>query len=140
MIAPNEVEKGLVLNIEGEPYLVLERQHESEAGRAKVRMKLRHLRTRAIIERTVAEGQKLTIAPVERRSVTFMYWDGAFYHFKDPSVQDPDTPDELLFPPESLLQASKYIVDRLQLDLLSFNAHPAATAFADSVLLRDKRP
>ncbi len=138
MIAPNEVEKGLVLNIEGEPYLVLERQHESEAGRAKVRMKLRHLRTRAIIERTVAEGQKLTIAPVERRSVTFMYWDGAFYHFKDPSVQDPDTPDELLFPPERLGEASKYIVDGLQLDLLLFNGEPVAVDLPESVVMRVK--
>jgi hypothetical protein len=47
MIAPNEVEKGLALDIEGEPYLVLERQYMSEAGRAKIRMKLRHLRSAA---------------------------------------------------------------------------------------------
>jgi translation elongation factor P/translation initiation factor 5A len=34
MIAPNEVAKGLVLDIEGELYLVIENQHMSKAGRA----------------------------------------------------------------------------------------------------------
>ena len=138
MIAPNEVEKGLALDIEGEPYLVLERQHMSEAGRAKIRMKLRHLRSGALIERTVDEGHKLTIAPVERRSVTFMYWDGEFYHFKDPGVQDPDTPDELMLPPEALGEASKYIVDGLQLDLLLLNGEPVAVDLPESVAMRVK--
>jgi translation elongation factor P/translation initiation factor 5A len=45
MIAPNEVEKGLALDIEGEPHLVLERQLVNEAGIAKIRSKLRQLRT-----------------------------------------------------------------------------------------------
>lgn len=96
MIAPNEVEKGLALEIEGEPYLVLERQHISEAGKAKIRLKLRHLRTGAIIERTEDEGHKLTMAPVERRSLTFMYWDGELYHFKDMRTLDPDVSDEII--------------------------------------------
>jgi len=138
MIAPNEVEKGLALDIEGEPYLVLERQHMSEAGRAKIRMKLRHLRSGALTEWTVDEGHKLTLAPVERRSVTFMYWDGEFYHFKDPSVQDPDTPDELMLPPEALGEASKYIVDGLQLDLLLLNGEPVAVDLPESVAMRVK--
>jgi elongation factor P len=138
MIAPNEIAKGLALEIEGEPYLVLDKQHISEAGKAKVRMKLRHLRTGAVIERTVTEGQSLTLIPIERRSVTFMYWDGECYHFKDPSSLDPDAPDELMLPAELLGEASKYIVDGLQLDLLLFNGEPVAVDLPETIAMRVK--
>lgn len=138
MIAPNEVEKGLTLNIEGEPYLVLSRQLVSEAGKAKIRMKLRRLRTGTIVERTVDETPKLTLAPVERRSVTFMYWDGEFYHFEDPNTLDPDAPDELMLPPEMLGEASKYIIDGLQLDLLLLNSEPVAVDLPEMIVMRVK--
>jgi elongation factor P len=138
MIAPNEVEKGLALDIKGEPYLVLERRYIIEAGKAKIRLKLRHLRTHALVERTVDEGHKLTMAPVERRSVIFMYWDGEWYHFKDLRTRDPDVADEIILPPETLGEASKYIVDDLQLDLLLLNGEPVAVDLSESVVMRVK--
>ena len=55
----NELKKDLTLDIEGEPYTVLEWQHVSEArGTANIRLKLHHLRTGAIIERTLDAGHK----------------------------------------------------------------------------------
>ena len=134
MISSNEMKKGLTLDIEGEPYTVLEWQHVEEGrGSANIRMKLRHLRTGAIIERTLDAGHKFRLVPVERRPVTFMFWDGDFYHF-----MDTDTQDEISVPVEMLGEARKYIVDNLQLDLLLLNDEPVAVDLPESVVMRVK--
>ena len=83
MISSNEMKK---LDIEGEPYTVLEWQHVSEGlGKANIRLKLRHLRTHAITGRTLDTGHKFKLVPIERLPVTFTYWVGELYHFADRS-------------------------------------------------------
>jgi elongation factor P len=134
MISSNDMKKGLTLDIEGEPYTVLEWQHVGEArSSANIRMKLRHLRTGAIIERTLDAGHKFRVVPVDRRPVTFLYWDGEFYHF-----MDTDSQDEIMLPAEVLGEARKYIVDNLQLDLLLLNDEPVAVDLPESVVMRVK--
>ena len=55
MVSSHEMKKGLALAIEGEPYFVVEWQHvEQERESANIRMKLRHLRTCAIIVSNIA--------------------------------------------------------------------------------------
>lgn len=139
MISSHEMKKGLVLEIEGEPYVVLEWQHV-EQGResANIRLKLRHLRTGAIIERTLDAGHnKFRLAPVERHPVIFMYWDGQLYHFVllDAGT-DPDAQDEIMLSPEALGDARKYIIDNLQLDMLLLNGEPVVIELPESIVMR----
>jgi elongation factor P len=138
MISSNDIKKGLTLDIEGEPYMVLEWQHVAKAQETKIRMKLRHLPTGTTIERTVGPGHKLKLAPVTRRLMTFSYWDGESYHFLSPGVLNPDEPDEIILPPEKLGEARKYIVDNLQLDLLLLNNEPVAVDVPESVMMHVK--
>ena len=140
MISSHEMKKGLTIDIEGEPYTVLEWEHV-EKGResANIRMKLRHLRTGAIIERTLDAGHKFRLVPIERHPVTFMYWDGTAYHFVAlDTTPDPDREDEIILPPETLGEARKYIVDNLQLDLLLLDGEPVAVDLPESVVMRVK--
>ena len=117
MISSSEMRKGLTLDIEGEVYTVLDWQHVCEArASANIRMKLRSLRTGTILERTLDAGHKFRLVPVDRRRVTFMFWDGEFYHF-----MDNDNQDEMMLPVETLGEARKYIIDDLRLDLLLLN-------------------
>ena len=139
MIASNEMKKGLTLDIDGEPYTVLEWQHvEQGRSKANIRLKLRHLRTHAIIERTLDAGHKFALVPIERLPMTFMYWDGELYHFAETGILDPDTPDEIMLPAEMLGKASKYIVDGLQLDLFLLNGEPIGVDLPPSVVMRVK--
>ena len=140
MISSNEMKKGLTLDIEGEPFTVLEWLHVGEArGCGILRMMLRHLRSGAIIERTLDAGHKFRLVPIERHPVTFMYWDGAAYHFVAlDTTPDPDREDEIILPPETLGEARKYIVDNLQLDMLLLNGEPVAVDLPESVVMRVK--
>lgn len=138
MISSHEMKKGLALDIEGEPYYVIEWQHV-EQGResANIRMKLRHLRTGAIIERTLDAGHKFRLLPLERHPVTFMYWDSELYHFVALDTgTDPDAQDEIMLPPESLGDAHKYIIDNLQLDLLLLDEEPVGVELPASIVMR----
>lgn len=139
MISSNEMKKGLTLDIEGEPYTVLEWQHLTEGrGKANIRLKLRHLRTHAIIERTLDTGHKFKLVPIGRLPVIFTYWDGELYHFAEIGILDPDIPDEFMLPAEMLGKASKYIVDGLQLDLFLLNDEPVGVDLPPSVVMRVK--
>jgi elongation factor P len=139
MISSSEMEKGLTLEIEGEPYTVLDWQHVTEGrGSANIRLKLRHLRTHAIIERTLDAGPKFKLLPIERRPVTFMYWDGELYHFVDTNNLDPDTSDEILLSASMLGNASKFIVDKLQFDLFQLNDQVVGVDLPESVVMRVK--
>jgi elongation factor P len=132
MISSSEVKKGLTLDIEGEPYTVLDWQHVCKAREsANIRLKLRHLRTGETIERTLDAGHKFRAVPVDRRPVTFLYMDGEFYYFMDIGAQD-----EIITPAEMLGEARKYIVDNLQLDLLLLNGEPVAVDLPESVVMR----
>ena len=139
MISSKEILKGLVLDIEGEPYMMLDWQRIGEAQvNVVLRMKLRHLRTHAIIERTLDADQKVRLVPIDRLPVTFAYWDGELYHFVETGVLDPDTPDEIMLPTETLGEASKYIIDDLQLELLLLNGDPVGVELPESVVMRVK--
>lgn len=134
MISSNEVKKGLTLAIGGEPYIVLGWQHVCGArGIANIRMKLRHLRSGSIIEWTMDAGHKLSPVPVDRCRVTFMYWDGEYYHFRDT-----DTQEELVPPVEMLGEARKYIIDNLQFDLLLLDDDPVGVDLPESIVMRVK--
>jgi elongation factor P len=139
MIPSIEIRKGLILDIEAEPYIVLDRQRVIEGRQVpKIRLKLRHLRTRAIIEWTQDEKQKIKVEPVDRLTVIFLYWDGEFYHFMDIHDLHPDAPDELLLSANKLGEASKYIVDDLQLGMFLLNGEPIAVDLPESVVMRVK--
>ena len=139
MISSHEMKKGLALEIEGEPYVVLEWQHVEQArATAMIRLKLRHLLTGAIIELTLDAGHnKFRLAPVERHQVIFMYWDGELYHFVPLDTgTDPDAQDEIMLSPQALGDARKYIIENLQLDLILLNEEPVGVELPESIVMR----
>lgn len=139
MIASKEITKGLTLDVEGEPYAVLEWQRIVKAqADPKIWLKLRHLRTHTLMERTLDASTRLMLIPVDRLPVIFMYWDGELYHFADISILDPDIADEILLPAEMLGKAAKYIVDDLQLDLFLSQGVPVGVELPPSVVMRVK--
>jgi elongation factor P len=139
MISAHELKNGLALEIEGEPYVVLAWQHVDQArATAMVRLKLRHLLSGAIIELTLDAGHnKFRLAPVERHTVIFIYWDGQLYHFVPLDTgTDPDAQDDITLSPEALGEARKYIIDGLQLDLLLLNGEPVGVELPESIVMR----
>jgi len=74
----------MVLMLEGSPY-VIEDMHTSGAAQArhKLHARLRHLTTGHIIDRVFADNERVAVAPLETRRVTFSYAKGDVRVFID---------------------------------------------------------
>lgn len=89
MIDANELRKGITFFLDGELYQVLEYQHYKPGrGNAIIRTKIRNLRTGASIPRNFLSGDRFEEAPVERRTVQYLYEDGEAFYFMDSQTYD----------------------------------------------------
>jgi len=80
----NELKNGLVLNLEGQLWSVVEFQHVKPGkGPAFVRTKLKHVMTGKVVDKTFNAGIKVDTATVDRREMTYLYQDGAQFVFMD---------------------------------------------------------
>ncbi|HEV7650690.1 MAG TPA: elongation factor P [Actinophytocola sp.] len=84
MASTNDLKNGLVLNIEGQLWSVVEFQHVKPGkGPAFVRTKLKHVLTGKVVDRTFNAGVKVETATVDRREMTYLYQDGNQFVFMD---------------------------------------------------------
>jgi elongation factor P len=89
MIDANELRKGTTFILDGELYQVLEYQHYKPGrGNAIIRTKIRNLRTGSTIPRNFLSGDRFEEAPVERRTVQYLYEDGDAFYFMDTQTYD----------------------------------------------------
>ena len=131
MISTNDLERGTVLNLNGELYVVLERQHHKPGkGRAVVRTKLRHLIRGNVISKTFTADEKVEDVPVERRKLQYLYQDGTEYVF-----MDMNTYDELRVPEEVVGDAKNYIIEGMEVEGLYANDELVLIKAPDFVVL-----
>lgn len=99
MISTNDFHPGVTIEVDGQPYVVLEANHHKLIGRggAIVRTKLRNLETGVIIDRSFNAGEKVPRARVEERQVQYLYNTGDEYYFMDMETfeQFPLTSDQM---------------------------------------------
>ena len=84
MISTSEFRNGTRLEIEGEPYYIVEFQHVKPGkGGAFFRTKLKGYRTGSVIDRTFRSGEKFDEPNLEEREMQFLYSGGDDYTFMD---------------------------------------------------------
>jgi elongation factor P len=84
VISTGELRRGIVIEIDGEIWQVLDYHHiKMGRGSAQVRIKLRNIKRGQTVERTFQAGEKWPRAFLDRRQVQFLYRDGSEYHFMD---------------------------------------------------------
>jgi elongation factor P len=84
MATSNDLKNGLVLNIDGQLWTVIEFQHVKPGkGPAFVRSKLKNVLTGKVVERTFNAGVKVETANVDKREMNYLYNDGSAYVFMD---------------------------------------------------------
>ena len=92
MITTSEFRNGSKLELEGEPFTIIEFQHVKPGkGGAFVRTKLKSLRSGNVIERTYRSGEKLQTPDLEELEMKFLYAAGDQYTFMDTSTYEQQT-------------------------------------------------
>jgi elongation factor P len=89
MATTNDLKNGMVLNIEGQLWTVIEFQHVKPGkGPAFVRTKLKNVESNKTVDKTFNAGTKVETANVDKRTMQYLYNDGSSYVFMDTSTYD----------------------------------------------------
>lgn len=132
MISVTELRKGVTFEMDGELYRVLDYQHHKPGrGNAVIRTRLRNLRSGATIDRTFQSGDRVQDVRLDHRTVQYLYNDGEFYHF-----MDVETYEQPILSADVLGDASKYLVDGLNVELISYGSEPIEVELPVTVDMR----
>jgi elongation factor P len=107
MASTNDLKNGMVLNIDGQLWSVVEFQHVKPGkGPAFVRTKLKNVESNKTVDKTFNAGTKVETATVDRRTMQYLYNDGTSYVFMD--VQ---SYEQLEVPPEIVGSAKNFLLE-----------------------------
>jgi elongation factor P len=132
LISTGDLRKGVVIEIDKQLFQVLDYQHiKMGRGSAQVRMKLRNVRTGALIDRTVQAGERWPRVRLDHRTVQFLYEDPPGYVF-----MDQETFEQRFLSREQLGDAVNYLKDGLEIELLVYEDEPVGVEIPLTVELK----
>jgi elongation factor P len=127
----NELKNGLVLNLEGQLWTVVEFQHVKPGkGPAFVRTKLKHVMTGKVVDKTFNAGIKVDTATVDRREMTYLYQDGNQFVF-----MDGDTYEQIHIDGEVIGDNSRFLLENQNAVVASHESVPLFVELPTSVEL-----
>lgn len=131
MISVNDLRTGITIEVDGEPYSVIEFLHVKPGkGAAFVRTKLKNLRTGAVSERTFRGGERVNRAHVETKEMQYLYSSGNEYIF-----MDTNTYEQLTLTRDQLGDAPDYMKENDTIYIQFFEGKPVGVDLPPSVEL-----
>jgi elongation factor P len=89
MATTNDLKNGLVLNLDGQLWSIVDFQHVKPGkGGAFVRTKLKNVVSGKVVDKTFNAGVKVDTASVDRREMTYLYRDADDFVFMDTQSYD----------------------------------------------------
>ena len=112
----NDIKNGMTIIIDGKLCLIEEFQHVKPGkGSAFMKMKLRNLRTGALVEETYNTNIKIERARVERIPMQYLYSMGESYVF-----MNNETYDQMEIPAEKLENQIKFLKEGLEITVTMY--------------------
>jgi elongation factor P len=131
MASTADIRNGVVLNIDGGLWSVVEFQHVKPGkGGAFVRTKLKNVVTGRTNDKTFNAGAKIEIENVDRRDFTYLYKDGDGFVFMDQTDYD-----QLTMPAEQVGDAANFLLENQQVTIALNNGMPLYIELPASVVL-----
>lgn len=89
MATSNDLKNGMVLNLNGQLWSIVEFQHVKPGkGGAFVRTKLKNVLSGKVVDKTFNAGVKVEVANVDKRDMQYLYRDSDTFIFMDASTYD----------------------------------------------------
>ncbi len=132
MISSNDLRPGTKIEVDGNPYSVVEFQHVKPGkGHAFVRTKLKNLFTGAVLDKTFRGGEKLVEADVFERKMQFLYREQDIYYFMDTeSYEQVEVSEEIVG------DAGGVMPDNIDVKMTFYKERPAGVELPIFVNLR----
>lgn len=120
MISVGDLRVGHKVELDGEPYIVVDAQHVKPGkGGAFCRTKLKSLKSGSVIERTFRVGEKLDEPNLEEKEVQYLYSAEGQYYF-----MEVNTFEQLFLRADQLGESKNYLKENMVLNILYFNENP----------------
>src|SRR5215207_11582474 len=119
LIEAIEIKRKMFFEHEGAPYHCLDvevSKPTARGGQTLVRLKMRNLLTRAVFDKTFKAGDKFKQPDLDVVPATFLYADGAGYHF-----MDQESYDTLTLNADTLGDDRQMLSDNLLVQIHRFN-------------------
>jgi elongation factor P len=116
MISTSDLHKGVVIELDGDLWQILDYHHlKIGRGSAQVRIKLRNVKRGQTVERSFQAGDRWPRAQLDHRQIQFLYQDGDDYHF-----METESYDQFSLRSEQLDDAVNYLKENMLLDRTSY--------------------
>jgi len=119
LIGANELKKKMLIEVDGQPFNVLDVFFATPTARGAstmVRTRLKNLLNGAVLEKTFRTSEKFAEPDVEIAPVSFLYGDSEGFHFMDES-----TYEQFSLPADSVGDDKWYLKDGLSLQIFKYN-------------------
>jgi len=131
MATTNDLKNGLVLNLDGQLWSVVEFQHVKPGkGPAFVRTKLKGVTSGKVVDKTFNAGTKVDTANVDKRTMQYLYKDGSDFVF-----MDTDTFDQVYVGSEVVGSAADYMLENQNAIVATHDGTPLYVELPASVVL-----
>jgi elongation factor P len=134
LIGANELKKKMLIEIEGQPYNILDVFFATPTARGAstmVRTRLKNLLNGSVQEKSFRTSEKFSEPDVEIASVSFLYSDADGFHFMDQSSYEQFTLEA-----ENVGDDRWYMTEGLILEIFKYNGAPVSLQLPQYVELR----
>ena len=131
MATTNDLKNGIVLNLDGQLWTVIEFQHVKPGkGGAFVRTKLKNVLSGKVLDRTFNAGVKVETATVDKSQMQYLYRDGSDYVF-----MDKDTYDQLNVAEETIGDVGHFLLEGQDVMVARHDGEPLYAELPAAVIL-----
>ena len=128
----SDFRKGLKIQIEGVPYLMVEMNFRKPGkGNALYECKLRNLLRGTVVDKTYRAGQTLESADVSEFTAQFLYRQGDTFVF-----MKNDDYEQYEMSEEGVGDAAKFLIENMECQVVVYNDQPIAITPPNHVVLR----
>jgi translation elongation factor P len=127
----NDLKNGMVLNLDGQLWQVVEFQHVKPGkGGAFVRTTLKNVLSGKVVDKTFNAGTKVDTATVDKRAMTYLYRESDAFVF-----MDAETYDQVQVPIETVGSAADYMLENTEAVVATHEGAPLYVELPTSVEL-----
>lgn len=131
-ITPNQFKRGGKIELDGEPYAIVEYQHiKTGRGGATVRTKVKHLLTGSVLEKSFRSEEKIAVPDFENKGMQFLYSEVDTFFFMDNDTYEQVEMDKAAVGEQNV----KFMLENLQVQVMVYKGNPVGVEMPNFVEL-----
>jgi elongation factor P len=132
VIDTSEFRNGMKIEIDGEPFEIVEFQHVKPGkGSAFVRTKIRSLLSGRVLQPTLKSGEKVGRPDIEEKDMQYLYEQGGDFYFMDNR-----TYDQTFIGAKEIGEARNFLKENISASILFYNGKAIGVTLPNSVDLK----